>query len=72
MRSKLKIIIYTIIFGFIILVLSGLGILTKNVFDDNCNMTKENLIVSQISLITFWALIIGLILYILIDVFTSI
>ena len=72
MPSKIKTIIYTIVTGFIILVLAGLGILTQNVFANNCSMTKSNLVVSQISLITFWTLIIGLILYILIEVFTSI
>ena len=71
MPSKIKTIIYTIVTGFIILVLAGLGILTQNVFANNCSMTKSNLVVSQISLITFWTLIIGLILYILIEVFTS-
>ena len=67
MPSKIKTIIYTIVVGFIILVLAGLGILTQNVFANNCSMTKSNLVVSQISLITFWALILGFILYVLIN-----
>jgi len=71
MKSIVKKIILTIGIGFIVLLLTGLAILTKNVFENQCSMSDINLIISQISLISFWALTVSFILYVLINLLSN-